>query len=520
MNGFDAIVVGSGATGSWATKLLSENGLTVLVLDCGNIPDNTDIAGYDLPLVQREPGDERQLTQSQCCAFSPSTRHLFVDDIEQPYDTPVDKPFTWIRTRVIGGRTALWFGTALRMSDRQFSAASLDGFGVNWPIRYEDLRPHYELAERFLRVTGIEEKLEEIPDGIFLPVTLPAVARVFQQAVHKHWPDRVVTALRRARIAELTPLDASERERNARLSACSGGAALCAADSTGRMTVRSNARVLQVMTNDAGSRAEGVVYIDGLTGKEVEVHGKVVILCASTIETTRIMLSSATRAHPNGLGNSHGILGQYLMDHTSGVGVVGYRLGSCQNNSELYIPNFRNRAGSKSQFIRGYGIQGSIRPFNDQTIECALGCFGEVLPRAENQVRLGNRNDKWGVPVPQVTYAYSDNEFEMANDQATELARIVECSGFDIGHRQGLGVPGGSIHEVGGARMGLDPKTSVLNSHNQCWRVHNLFVTDGAAFPTAGFQNPTLTMMALTGRACDYILQEFKRESTRPFISK
>jgi choline dehydrogenase-like flavoprotein len=514
---FDAIVLGSGATGSWAAKLLTEGGLTVLVLDSGFIPDQPDSTNHSPGGIRAELPTGRQETQSQCYAFSPTTRHLFVDDIDQPYETPTGKPFSWIRTRVIGGRTALWFGVSLRMSDRQFGAASLDGFGIDWPIRYDDLRLHYDLAERFLGVSGIEAKLDEIPDGVFQPTTLTHSGRLFQQAIHEQWPDRTVTALRRARASQPSSTDAHGRGQHVHLPTCSARDALSAADATGLMVLRPNARAIEIMTDRSGSRAQGVVYADCLTGKQTEVFGKVVILCASTIETTRLMLNSVSRTHPHGVGNLSGLLGKYLIDHTSGVSAIGLRSGWCGNTSEIYIPNFRNRGGCKTRFLRGYGIQGQIRPMDDQTIQCALGCFGEVLPRAENQVRLSDRKDKWGLPIPHITYTYSDNELEMAADQAMELERMLKLTGFDIASRQALSIPGRSIHEVGTARMGLDPKVSVLNPHNQCWNVSNLLVTDGASFPSVGFQNPTLTMMAVTGRACDYILREFARSSRQPF---
>jgi choline dehydrogenase-like flavoprotein len=489
---FDAIIVGSGATGSWAAKLLTESGLTVLLLE----------AGAPLAEVASDYA-ARQSVQSRCYAFNCNTRHLFVDDVDNPYETPPESPFVWIRTRLVGGRTLLWHRVALRMSDRQFKAASLDGFGADWPIGYADLQSYYAAAERFLGVCGIEANIDEIPDGCFQPASLSAPVQLFQQAVQREWPDRYVTALRRAREDYPDCLGGYP--------ACSAGAALSAADSTSRLTLRAGSVVSRIICAGGGQWAEGVEYVDRLSGATRAVHGKVVILCASTIETTRIMLNSTSQWHPDGIGNSNGLLGRYLTEHISGVGAIGLRRGECDGTSELYIPNFRNRNGKSETFLRGYGIQGYINPYPDRTVQCTLVSFGEMLSRAENTVSLGNTRDRWGIPVPRVTLRNSDNEIEMARDQAEQSARILRCAGFDVTGVNGLNPTGGSLHEVGTARMGSDPQTSILNSYNQCWGVPNLFVTDGAAFPSLGPQNPTLTMMALTGRACAYISTEFRR---------
>jgi choline dehydrogenase-like flavoprotein len=407
----------------------------------------------------------------------------------------------------------------LRMSDWQFRAASCDGFEVNWPIRYRDLRPHYDAAERFLGVMGIAANLDEVPDGAFIPVTLPAAGAMLSEAVRKHWPDRTVTALRRAAPWRLRPDERPCADRKAAYPPCSAGEALWVADATGRLTLRAHSRVVRIETDREGKRAEGVVYVDCKTGLLEEVAGKIVVMCASTIETTRIMLSSRSARHPDGIGNGNGMLGKYLMEHTHGVSVTGVRPGRCGETADVYIPNFSNRNGRKSKFLRGYGIQGHIKPRDENVIQCDLMCLGEVLPRGENRVTLGKRTDKWGIAVPHIAYARSANETEMAADQEIELGKIMAATGFEVTCRSGLSVPGCSIHEAGTARMGVAEELSVVNAYNQCWSARNLFVTDGAAFPSAGFQNPTLTMMALTGRACEYILEEFKRDRGRPFSS-
>lgn len=511
---FDVIVIGSGATGSWAAKLLTEGGMTALVIDSGGLGTDhgPECSGNGRDGEGGAP--ERQQWQSHCYAYGADTSHLFVDDVDQPYETPRDSPFAWVRMRVVGGRTVLWHRVVLRMSDRQFAAASLDGVEVDWPVRYGDLQPHYDAAERFLGVSGIEEDLDEVPDGVFLPTTLPAAGEEFRKAVQQTWPGRRVTALRR-----VAPKAArrSNAERTRGYPACSAGDALADAEATGLMTLRMHSRVLKIVTDREGKRAEAVAYVDGDAGTIEEASAKIVVMCASTIETTRIMLSSASGQHPDGLGNSNGILGKYLMEHVYGVNVTGVRPGRCSETADIYIPNFRNRDRMSAKFLRGYGIQGHIKQAGQGTIQCDLMCLGEVLPRASNRVTLGSKVDKWGVVVPHIAYRRSDNEFEMSFDQARELQRIMEAAGFEITNRHGLAVPGCSIHEVGTVRMGRDRKQSILNAYNQCWSVRNLFVTDGAAFPSAGFQNPTLTMMAITGRASEYILREFRRDSARPF---
>lgn len=485
---FDAIIVGSGATGSWAAKLLTEGGLTVALLEAGTLL-HADAAATGA----------RQGIQSQCYAFNTDTRHLFVDDVDNPYETPAASPFVWIRARHLGGRTVLWHGVVLRMSDRQFKAASLDGFGNDWPISYADLKPYYDAAERFLEVRGIPGNIEEIPDGLFWPTTLSESARGFKEAVESEWPDRHVTALRRATISPCADV---------RYPACSAGAALSAAAATRRLNLRTHSVVRSVISKNNGRRALGVEYVDAQSGAAHEVHGRFILLCASTIETTRIMLNSTSASHPHGIGNCNGILGRYLTEHVFGVRVTGLRGGRCSGASDFYIPNFRNRSGAGGRFLRGYGIQGYFKPGPGDTTECTLVCCGEMLPRAVNTVTLGRMRDKWGIPVPCLTCHASDNELEMARDQALEAARLLRRTGFDVTDVADMSPPGLSMHEGGTARMGLDPTTSILNGYGRCWNVPNLFVTDGASFPSVGFQNPTLTMMALTGRACACILRE------------
>jgi len=494
---FDVIIVGSGATGSWAAKLLTESGLTVLLLEAG--PPFAAVASG--PTANGASDPVRQPVQAQCYAFNAETRHLFVDDIDNPYETHSETPFAWIRMRLVGGRTRLWHRVVLRMSDRQFKAASRDGFGVDWPISYADLQPYYDRVERFLGVSGIVAHLEEVPDGPFVPVALSAAAREFQQAVEIEWPGRRVTALRRASCVSGV----------GSYPACSAGVALADAEATSRLTLRPHSVVSNILSGRDGRRAQGVEYVDCKSGVSHEAYGRAVVLCASTIETTRILLNSTSHWHPGGIGNCNGLLGRYLSDHICGVSATGLRSGECGAASDFYVPNFRNLGGDGAAFLRGYGVQGYFTPMRGAVTECTLVCFGEMLTRPENTVTLSRQRDRWGIPAAHLECHLSANEIAMAEDQASEVAQMLRRTGFELTTTTGLRPLGCSMHEMGTARMGADPRSSILNSYNQCWEMPNLFVTDGAAFPSTGFQNPTLTMMALTGRACDYLVGEFRR---------
>lgn len=536
-NTYDVVVVGSGATGGWAVKTLTELGLQVLLLEAGPYFDLREELrksvsreldskhSQDAPTSKYEPSaddgsqrsHDRHPIQSQCYAFDETTKHMFVDDVENPYVVPADKPFNWIRMRLVGGRTALWNRVVLRMSDRQFKASSIDGFGSDWPITYADLAPYYEAIEQFAGVYGIREGLTEVPDGAFIPVALSKPALDFKSSVETTWPERKVTALRQLcylqpnlpnrELVDIERLDLEE----IRPFYTSTESTIAAAIRTGKLSLRCDAIVSRIVTDRKGTRAVGVEYLDRNSLRAAEVNAKVVILCASTIESTRILLNSITPEHPHGIGNSSGVLGKYLSEHTFGVGISARRKNLSGEWSNIYIPNFRNISGDKERFLRGYGIQGHVRSFRAST-KCMLWCFGEVLPRKENCVVLdAAAKDRWGIPVPQINCTYSDNELEMVADQAEQLSQIVHAAGYEPVERFSLATPGSSMHEVGTARMGADPRFSVLNHYNQCWDIPNLFVTDGAAFASAGFQNPTLTMMAITGRACHHVASELRR---------
>ncbi len=557
---YDAIVVGSGATGGWAAKELTEKGMRVIVLEAGRKLDpEKDFNEHTWPYEIRYRGKvnsrdlygDRQPVQSKCYACNEYGKQFFVDDVDNPYTTADQKPFDWIRGRQVGGRTITWGRQSYRLSDYEFKAASRDGYGDDWPISYAELSPYYDKVEEFIGVSGSYENVPNLPDGKFLPaMKLTCGEWLLKKAVEKKWKDRRVMI---GRAAILT------KKHNGR-AAChycghcdrgcstssyfsSPGSTLPAAEKTGRLTLRTNAVASHVIVDTATGKAKGVACIDQLTKNAFEVFGKVVVLCASTIESTRLMLNSATRQHPAGLGNSSGVLGQYLMDHIFQVSVGGvipsvanYRYNYDDGRANgVYIPKFRNVGERNPNFIRGYGIQGGAQrgmlPANLRSIPgfgaefkkmvrsakdpapFSMGIWGEMLARKDNRVTINkNKKDAWGISIAHVECSHGDNEKAMARDGLEALKEMAHEAGFETTFSSGyVAPPGLCIHEVGTARMGADPKTSVLNRFNQSWDVKNLFVTDGACFVSIGCQNPTLTMMALTVRACEYITGEMKR---------
>jgi glucoside 3-dehydrogenase (cytochrome c) catalytic subunit len=556
---YDAVIVGSGATGGWAAKELTEKGMRVIVLEAGRQLDpEKDFREHTWPYEVKYRGvvpqtalfRERQPIQSRCYACDEYGRHLFVDDIDNPYTTANGKPFHWIRSRQVGGRTIVWGRQSYRLSDYEFKAASRDGYGDDWPISYADLAPYYDRVESFVGISGSTENIANLPDGKFLPAMKMTCGEWhLKRAVEKTWKDRHVIIGRAAILTQAHNGRAKchycghcDRGCTTWSYFSSPGSTLPAAEKTGRMTLRPNAVAHHVIVDPKTGNAAGVAFIDQITKQSYEVFGRVVVLCASTIESTRLLLNSASRQHPNGLGNSSGVLGCYLMDHTYSVGIGGLA-SSIPNTSYnyddgrangIYIPKFRNVSERHPGFIRGYGVQGSVRmtmlPATLRSLPgfgsefkamvrdkngpapFGLGAFGEMLPRKDNRVTIDkNVKDAWGIPVVHIECTHSDNERAMARDQIETLKEMAHEARFEITRENAtLGAPGLCIHEVGTARMGNDPKTSVLNKFNQSWDVKNLFVTDGSCFVSQGCQNPTLTMMSLTARACDYIVDKYK----------
>jgi choline dehydrogenase-like flavoprotein len=515
---YDAVVVGSGATGGCVAKELTEAGLSVLVVEAGPTFAPAD-------LTRTEGGDvnwaERRTTQAKKSAVNKSTYHLYVDDVDNPYSTPTERPFHWIRGRQLGGRTLMWGRVALRFSDYDFKAASRDGHGQDWPLSYADLEPYYDRIEEFVGVTGTCERLSQIPDGKFLPAApMTRGEQLFKAAVESRWPNRRVMMNRGIPVRVRRELGTDWPTY------CSTGSTLAAAANTGRLTVKDNAIVRSVLVDDTTDRAVGVSIVDASTGLDYDIRARVVVLCASTIESLRILLHSTSARHPHGLGNSSGLLGKGLMDKLRLVimGVVpaleheGLTLSPLGGEHSIIVPRFCNITEHQSGFLRGYHIFGAVGRdvglprARDSEIPFAFSINGEHLSRDSNHVSL-NRDqvDKWGIPTVHIDCAYSDNEAKLAASALASMREMLREANFEITNVIDTPVaPGWMVHEVGGARMGTDPATSVVNPFNQTWDCRNLYVADGACWVSAGCQNPTLTMMAIAARASHHIANKFR----------
>ncbi|HZF40782.1 MAG TPA: GMC family oxidoreductase [Blastocatellia bacterium] len=560
-NIYDAIVVGSGATGGWAAKALTERGMTVLVLEAGRQLDpQKDFREHTFPyelkyrgLVSGEKYAPRQPIQSRCYAANEYGHHLFVDDIDNPYTTPEDKPFWWIRGRHVGGRSVTWGRQSYRLSDYDFKAAERDGYGEPWPFSYKDLEPYYDQVENFVGISGSYENLPQLPDSKFLPpMAMTCGERILKKSVESKFPGRNVIIGRAAILTRNHQGRAAchycghcDRGCSTHSYYSSPGSTLPAAAKTGRMTLRPNSVVREIIVDPNTGKASGVRVVNQITKQDYEERGRVIVLCASTLESTRILFNSKSRQYPDGLGNSSGVLGRYLMDHMYSIsagGVVPVLKGMEYDYSDgrangIYVPRFRNIRDKHPNFIRGYGMQGNcsqgysfgpakqtpgfgaefkkLARENPREIPFWLGAWCEMLPRKENGVTIDpEKVDAWGIPVLRIECTHGDNERAMAKDALETIKEMVDAAGFRTLYTSSTPAPPGfCIHEVGTARMGADPKTSVLNKWNQSWDVKNVFVTDGACFVSQGCQNPTLTMMAITARACDYIANEFKGQN-------
>ena len=553
---YDAIVVGSGMTGGWAAKELSEAGLATLVLEAGRMVTLSDYVEHVPPWQVRFRGldDHRtrsatQPIQKECYACDEWSSKFFVNDHENPYTTPEDKPFLFLRGRQVGGRSIMWGRQVYRWSDLDFEANLRDGIAIDWPIRYKDIEPWYDHVERFIGISGEKLGLPQLPDGQFLkPMDLNCGEVVVRDAVAKHWPgERVVTIGRCAILTEDHLGRAAchycgycERGCVTRSYFNSINATLPVAQATGKMTLRPHSVVHSLIYDNKRNRVAGVRVIDGVTKHAIEFRARVVFLCASTLESARILLNSKTREFPAGLANSSGELGHNLMDHIMGGGANGKINAPADRNdfgrrpNGIYVPRFRNLSGGpKSKFLRGYGFQGgagregwgrgSDLPGFGADWKHALRDpgqwgfgfygFGECLPNHDNYVEIDPHTvDAWGIPALRINCAYSENEKALMQDASIAAAEMLAAAGaWDISPYVELNPPGKAIHEMGTARMGKDPKTSVLNAHNQAHDIPNLFVTDGACMASSANQNPSITYMALTARACAHAVDLMKR---------
>jgi len=560
-NEFDAIVIGTGISGGWAAKELCENGLKTLVLERGRMLKHVDdyttanMDNWDFPSGDKITNTikERQPKQSRTgYVNSEATKHLFVDDIKHPYNE--DKPFDWIRGYHVGGRSLTWGRQSHRLTKFDFEGNAKEGVAVDWPIRYKDLAPWYDYVEDYIGVTGENLGLDQYPDGKLLkPMEMNCVEDVFKNSLSKKYSDRILTIGRSAHITEGTKPGLGRmtcQYRNRCRRGCPFGAyfssnssTLPAAEATGNMTLRPNSVVYEIMYDENNKRASGVKIIDAETKLTYEYKAKVVFVCASTVGSTSILLQSKSNRFSNGLGNDSGELGHNLMDHHFQVGARGKHDGfedkyyTGRRPSGVYIPKFRNIGGDTNQkdFLRGYGYQGgaSRGDWMESVAEASYGKdlkqvilapgdwtigingFGETLPHHDNKMYLNyDKKDKWGLPTTTFDAHIRENELSMRKDMKKQAIEMLEGAGFknvrgyDKKYTLGLG-----IHEMGTARMGRDPKTSVLNKFNQIHSVKNVFVTDGSAMTSSGNVNPSLTYMALTARAVKHAVSELKKKN-------
>ncbi len=557
---YDAIVVGTGISGGWAAKELCENGLKTLVLERGPMVKHRE----DYPTANMDPWDfphagelpaEKALRQEKQARTGYTTRaphHFwFVDDVDHPYNET--KRFDWMRGYHVGGRSIMWGRHSYRWSEMDFEANKKDGIAVDWPVRYKDIAPWYDRVESYIGVTGETLGLPQLPDGIFEPMMeLNCVEQHVREQVAEHFDGRVVTAGRVAHINSDKQFEGDGRircqYRNRCIRGCPFGAyfssvssTLPAAEKTGNMTLRPDSIVHQVIYDPNTKKATGVKVIDRETKEEFEFKAKVIFLCASAIASTSILMQSRSDRFPNGLGNDSDQLGRNIMDHHLNVGASGKYDGfqdkfyKGRKPNGIYIPRFRNLGGDSNtdKFIRGYGYQGGATRNNWEDIIAetsygkdmkdailkpgswtfGMGGFGEVLPYEENRMTMDyDKLDKWGLPTVTFDAELRDNEWKMREDIKEQAVDMLEKAGLrDVKPHDNPGALGLGIHEMGTARMGRNPRTSVLNGYNQVHACKNVYVTDGAFMTSASCVNPSLTYMAFTARAANHAAQELKK---------
>ena len=554
MNTYDAIVIGSGISGGWAAKELTEKGLKTIMLERGrNYEHVKDYKTASLDPWQFE--HRGKITQQQrkdhpYIARTWGATESVIDSWAKGIDCPYTeiKPFNWWRAYQLGGRSILWGRQSYRWSDHYFDANAREGWAVDWPIRYKDIEPWYDHVERFIGVSGSKEGLPHLPDGQFLPpMELNCVEKDVAARIKEHYKGQRSMII--GRVANLTapvPGRTACQFRNRCWEGCPFGgyfstqsSTLPAAMATGNLTVRPYSIVTRILYDRDKKKATGVEVLDAETNKTYEFYAKVIFVNASALNSAWVLMNSATDVWPGGLGSSSGELGHNVMDHHYNVGAAGvmegyedkYYYGRRANG--IYIVRFANLFGDKRDYLRGFGYQGGAGRdgWSRNVAEMSIGAglketlcepgqwsmgmtgFGELLPYHENKVSLDRtKKDKWGLPVLAMDAELKDNEKKMRKDMASEAAEMLEAAGvkqvrtWDSGHPVGDG-----IHEMGTARMGRDPKTSVLNAHNQVWDAKNVFVTDGACMTSSACQNPSLTYMALTARAANFAVEELKK---------
>lgn len=556
VNTYDAIVIGSGITGGWAAKELCEKGLKTLVLERGrNVEHLKDYPTatknpWELPHRDQIPNNikEENPIVSRCYQFSESTQHFFVKDNEHPYIQK--KPFDWIRGYQVGGKSLTWGRWTQRWSDIDFEANAKEGIGIDWPIRYKDIAPWYSYVEKFVGISGNRDGIPHLPDGEFQPpMEMNCVEKHLKSSIESNYPGRYLIISRTANLSRGLKDRGPCQYRNLCARGCpfagyfsSNSATLPAARATGNLTLQPDAVVHSIIYDKDKQKAAGVRAIDANTGKATEYFAKIIFVNSGTLNTTLLLLNSVSDRFPNGFGNDSGVLGHYLMDHNYRGHLEAefegfhdqYYYG--RRPSGVYIPRYRNIGGDKRpEYLRGFAIAAaaSRRTGNVAGPDIGIGAdfktalsepgdwdiwmtgMGECLPYYENKVTLStSRKDQWDMPLLEIDCAYKENELNMLKDILSSGAEMLEKAGFkNIDAYDSGQNPGQGIHEMGTARMGLDPKTSVLNKHNQVWGSKNVFVTDGSCMVSTACQNPSLTYMALTARAADFAVQELKKRN-------
>jgi len=561
---YDAIVIGSGISGGWAAKELCEKGLKTLVLERGRMVKHIE----DYPTMNKDPWDfkfkgnqtiqeaKRQEKQSRTgYTTKKGSSHWFVDDIKHPYNEV--KRFDWLRGYHVGGRSIMWGRQSYRLSNLDFEANKKDGIAVDWPIRYEDVEKWYDYVEEYIGVSGENLGLPQLPDGKFLPpMELNCVEKHLKKNIAENYKDRILTIGRTANNTSTTKQFEGRsacQYRNRCIRGCPFGgyfssvsSTLPAAERTGNMTLRPNSIVAEIIYDDTTKRATGVKVIDAETKEETIFNARVIFSCASSIASAAILLHSKSKRYPNGLGNDSGEIGHNIMDHHLGAGASGkfdgfedqYYKGRRPNG--IYIPRFKNledESTKTDKYLRGFGYQGGAGRggMSEHVAEMGYGedfkegilkpgdwnmtlfGFGETLPNHDNKMYLNyDKLDDWGLPTVTFDAEWKENEYKMREDMKSEAKKMLENAGFvDIQVIDNVAAPGIGIHEMGTARMGRDPKTSVLNANNQLHGVDNVYVTDGSFMTSAGCQNPSLTYMALTARAAEHAAKWVNEEKSK-----
>lgn len=553
---YDAIVVGSGISGGWSAKELTENGLKVLMLDRGRMVNHvTDYVTANME--EWEFPNRNEMTEEELAEYyvqrrtgytiNHARKHFWQKDTEHPYTEK--KPFDWIRGYHVGGRSLMWGRQSYRWSELDFEANAKEGIAVDWPIRYADIKPWYDKVESFIGVSGQNEGLSQLPDGKFLPpMDMNCAEKMLKESIAKNFDGRVMTIGRTAHLTKELNGRGKCQFRDRCMRGCPYGgyfstqaSTLPAAMKTGNLTLRPNSIVKEVIYDDKTQRATGVRIMDAETKQTHEFFSKVIFLNASALASAQILLQSKSDRFPNGLGNDSDQVGRNVMDHHFKVGARGivegfedrYFKGKRPNG--IYIPRFRNLDDSTKMkdFVRGYGYQGggSREGWGHHVAEDQFGAaykektsapgkwtmnllaFGECLPYEDNRITLNeDKLDVFGNPTLNVDVEYKENEKNMRKDMASAAAEMLETAGLkNVNEYDDPCNPGLGIHEMGTARMGKDSKTSVLNKWNQIHAVKNVFITDGAAMTSASCVNPSLTYMALSARAANYAAAEIKK---------